>query len=67
MQINDQESKEKSDVFVGRRINKANYNNFRRKALKEHGNVGDALNQAMANLLEKQEEKCEVEWDCQDK
>ena len=41
------ERKGKNDVLVVRKINKAIYNKFRERALEEHRNVGDALNQAM--------------------
>lgn len=51
------ESKEKNDVLVVRKINKAIYNKFRERALEEHRNVGDALNQAMVEWLQKQDER----------
>ncbi len=46
--------KEKNDTLVVRKINKAIYNKFRERALEEHRNVGDALNQAMVEWLEKE-------------
>lgn len=51
------ERKEKNDTLVVRKINKAIYNKFRERALEEHRNVGDALNQAMVEWLEKQDER----------
>ena len=49
--------KEKNDTLVVRKINKAIYNKFRERALEEHRNVGDALNQAMIEWLEKEEKR----------
>ena len=47
----------KSDVLVVRKINKSLYKKFRERAVEEHRNVGDALNQAMAEWLKAQDEK----------
>lgn len=55
--MSDKEGKGKNDVLVVRKINKAIYNKFRERALEEHRNVGDALNQAMAEWLQKQDEQ----------
>lgn len=51
------DKKEKNDTLVVRKINKTIYNRFRERALEEHRNVGDALNQAMVEWLEKQNER----------
>ena len=48
--------KGKNDVLVVRKINKTIYTKFKERALEEHRNVGDALNQAMAEWLQKQDE-----------
>ncbi|MHB1440752.1 MAG: hypothetical protein ACYCSO_06990 [Cuniculiplasma sp.] len=50
------ESTQKSDILVVRKINKSIYSKFKMKAMEENRNVGDALNQAMADWLKKQEE-----------
>ena len=55
--MSDKEGKGKNDVLVVRKINKAIYNKFRERALEEHRNVGDALNQAMAEWLQKQDDQ----------
>ena len=52
----EKESKVQSDVLVVRKINKTIYTKFKERALEEHRNVGDALNQAMAEWLQKQDE-----------
>lgn len=49
--------REKNDTLVVRKINKAIYNKFRERALVEHRNVGDALNQAMIEWLEKEDKR----------
>ena len=49
--------KKTNDTLVVRNINKTLYNKFREKALEEHRNVGDALNQAMVEWLEKEEKR----------
>ena len=51
------ERKGKNDVLVVRKINKAIYNKFRERALEEHRNVGDALNQAMVEWLQKKDDR----------
>lgn len=53
----DVQKKGKGDVLVVRKINKAIYAKFREKALEEHRNVGEALNQAMDEWLKKQDEQ----------
>lgn len=53
----DNDRKGKNDVLVVRKINKTIYNKFREKALEEHRNVGDALNQGMIEWLQKQDER----------
>lgn len=53
----DDERKGKNDVLVVRKINKTIYNKFRERALMDHRNVGDALNQAMVEWLQKQDER----------
>ncbi len=55
--MSDKEGKGKNDVLAVRKINKAIYNKFRERALEEHRNVGDALNQAMAEWLQKQDDQ----------
>ncbi|AKA49141.1 hypothetical protein IX51_08515 [uncultured archaeon] len=55
--MHDGKRKGESDVLVVRKINKAIYNKFKERALEEHRNVGDALNQAMAEWLDKLEER----------
>ncbi len=54
--MSNRESTQKSDILVARKINKAIYSKFKMKAMEENRNVGDALNQAMADWLKKQEE-----------
>lgn len=51
------ETEPRNDVLVVRKINKSLYNKFRERALEEHRNVGDALNQAMAEWIKAQDEK----------
>ena len=53
----DIEKKGMSDVLVVRKINKAIYNKFKERAREEHRNVGDALNEAMVEWLQKQDER----------
>ena len=53
----DNKPERKSDVLVVRKINKSLYKKFRERAMEEHRNVGDALNQAMAEWLKAQDEK----------
>ena len=53
----DIQKKGRSDILVVRKVNKNLYNNFRERALEEHRNVGDALNQAMVEWLQKQDER----------
>ena len=55
--MQDNEREGKNDLLVVRKINKAIYNKFRQRALEEHRNVGDALNQAMVEWLQKQDER----------
>ena len=47
----------RSDILVVRKINKAIYDEFKERALEEHKNVGDALNQAMVEWLQKQDDR----------
>ena len=49
------EKKVRSDILVVRKVNKNLYDKFRERALKEHRNVGDALNEAMVEWLKKQD------------
>ena len=53
----DIEKRGRSDILVVRKVNKNLYNKFRERALEEHRNVGDALNQAMVEWLQKQDER----------
>ena len=55
--MSDIEKKGRSDILVVRKVNKNLYNKFRERALEEHRNVGDALNQAMVEWLQKQDER----------
>ena len=50
------EKKVRSDILVVRKINKNLYDKFRERALEEHRNVGDALNEAMVEWLKKQDD-----------
>ena len=54
--MSDIEKKVKSDILVVRKINKNLYDKFRERALEEHRNVGDALNEAMVEWLKKQDD-----------
>ena len=49
--MSNRENTQKSDILVERKINKAIYRKFKVKAMEENRNVGDALNQAMADWL----------------
>ena len=51
----DIEKKVTSDILVVRKINKNLYNKFKERALEEHRNLGDALNEAMVEWLKKQD------------
>lgn len=55
--MSENDRKGKNDVLVVRKINKTIYNKFRERAIEEHRNVGDALNQAMVEWLQKQDER----------
>jgi len=55
--MHNNEKEGKNDLLVVRKINKVTYNKFRERALEEHRNVGDALNQAMIEWLQKQDEQ----------
>lgn len=57
------QDKGKSDVIVVRKINKTIYKKFREQALKDNRNIGDALNQAMAEWLKKQDEQGKPQLD----